>query len=78
MRFLKKTACAALLAGWVSHGPLGQGEAFIDFVESRSKAEVREAGVPGVEVRFARTAVLLAPSCVASETTSPAPTTQGR
>jgi hypothetical protein len=45
---------AALLAGWISHGPLGQGEAFIDSLEARSKAEVREAAVAGVEVRFPR------------------------
>lgn len=45
---------AALLAGWVSHGPLGQGEAYIDSLEARAKGEVREAGVPGVDVRFPR------------------------
>jgi hypothetical protein len=44
----------ALLAGWISHGPLGQGEAFIDSLESRAKAEIREADVPGVDVRFRR------------------------
>ena len=46
---------AALLAGWVSHGPLGQGEAFIDRLEARAKAEIQEAAVPGVEIRFLRT-----------------------
>ena len=45
---------AALLAGWISHGPLGQGEAFIAAVEARSKATVREAAVAGVDVRFPR------------------------
>jgi hypothetical protein len=45
---------AALLAGWISHGPLGQGEAYIDSLEARAKAEVREAGVAGVDVRFPR------------------------
>ncbi len=45
---------AAMLAGWISHGPLGQGEAFIASVEARSKAEVREAAVAGVEVRLPR------------------------
>jgi hypothetical protein len=45
---------AALLAGWISHGPLGQGEAFIASLEARSKAEVREAAVAGVDVRFPR------------------------
>ena len=45
---------AALLAGWLGHGPLGQGEAFVASLEARSKAEVREAAVPGIEVRFRR------------------------
>ena len=45
---------AALLAGWISHGPLGQGEAYIDSLEARAKAEVREAAVAGVDVRFPR------------------------
>jgi hypothetical protein len=45
---------AALIAGWLSHGPLGQGKAFIDGLETRARAEVREAGVPGVTVRFSR------------------------
>jgi len=45
---------AALIAGWVSHGPLGQGKAFIDGLEGLATTEVREAAVPGVTVRFAR------------------------
>ena len=45
---------AALIAGWVSHGPLGRGEAFIDRVEAAAKAEVRRAEVPGVNVRIER------------------------
>ena len=45
---------AALLVGWISHGPLGQGKDFIDGLETRAKAEVRDAGVPGVSVRFSR------------------------
>ena len=44
----------ALAAGWVSHGPLGRGEAFIDRLEAQAKAEVREAGVAGVNVRMER------------------------
>ena len=46
--------CAALLAGWLSHGPFGRGEAFIDSVEAQASAVVRDAGVPGVRVRMAR------------------------
>ena len=45
---------AALLAGWISHGPLGQGEAYVDSLEARARAEVREAAVAGVAVRFPR------------------------
>jgi len=45
---------AALLAGWISHGPLGQGEAYIDSLETQAKAEVREAAVAGVDVSFPR------------------------
>ena len=46
--------CAALLAGWLSHGPLGRGEAFIDSVEAQASLVVHDAGVPGVSVRMAR------------------------
>jgi hypothetical protein len=45
---------AALVVGWVAYGPLGQGAAFIDRVEARARAVVRDAAVPGVEVRIAR------------------------
>ena len=29
---------AALLAGWIGHGPLGQGEAFVGTLEAQAKA----------------------------------------
>ena len=45
---------AALLFGWIAYAPLGQGKAFIDRIEAQAKAEVREAAVAGVEVRFPR------------------------
>ena len=45
---------AALIAGWVSHGPLGQGKAFVDGLQAIAAAELRDAAVPGVTVRFAR------------------------
>ena len=45
---------AALLAGWVAHGPLGPGEAFLKVLEARAGAAVRESEVPGVSVRFGR------------------------
>jgi hypothetical protein len=45
---------AALVAGWISHGPLGQGTAFIVQLETQAKQIVREAELPGVQVRFSR------------------------
>ncbi len=45
---------AALVAGWVSHGPLGRGDAFIARLEAQANAAVREAGLPRVTVRFDR------------------------
>jgi hypothetical protein len=45
---------AALLAGWIAHGPLGQGEAYIGRLEAQSAAIVREADIPGVAVRMER------------------------
>lgn len=45
---------AALAAGWVAHGPLGQGAAFTDQVEAQAKAVVRAADLPGVDVRLDR------------------------
>ncbi len=44
---------ASLLAGWVGHGPLGQGEAFVDRLDSQAKAVIRENELP-VQVRFER------------------------
>ena len=45
---------AALLAGWIAHGPLGQGEALIGRLEAQAQAVVRDAELPGVQVRLAR------------------------
>ena len=45
---------AALAAGWVSHGPLGRGEAFVDRLQAQSEAVIRQADLPGVSVRFPR------------------------
>jgi hypothetical protein len=57
----------ALAAGWAGHGPLGQGAAFVDRLDAQAKAVVRDAEVPGVEVRFdrdplARRAILSGPA----------------
>ena len=45
---------AALLAGWIGHGPLGQGEAFVDGLDARAKAVIKAAELPRVQVRFER------------------------
>ena len=42
---------AALLSGWIGHGPLGQGEAFVDGLDAQAKAVVEQWEVP-VQVRF--------------------------
>lgn len=45
---------ATLLAGWVAHGPLGQGEAFVGRLQTRADAVIARTEVPGIRVRFAR------------------------
>src|SRR3954463_15227683 len=44
---------AALLSGWIGHGPLGQGAAFVDQIEAEAKAVVKQSELP-VQVRFDR------------------------
>jgi hypothetical protein len=44
----------ALLAGWIGHGPLGQGQAFVDGLDARAKAKIQEVQLDRVQVRFDR------------------------
>jgi hypothetical protein len=44
---------AALLVGWIGHGPLGRGEAFVDRLDAQAKAVIRAWELP-VQVRFER------------------------
>lgn len=44
----------ALAVGWLSHGPLGRGEAFVGRMEAKAKVRVRFADLPGVDVHFSR------------------------
>lgn len=44
----------ALAAGWIAHGPAGMGAAYVDGVEARAQAVVRESAIPGVAVRLGR------------------------
>ncbi len=58
---------AALLAGWLQHGPLGSGEALVADLERQSRDLVTEAAVPGGGVSFPRaplscTAILAGPA----------------
>lgn len=52
-RFLIGLA-VALIAGWIAHHPLGQGEAFVARLEGRAAQVVREAELTTVWVRFPR------------------------
>ncbi len=45
---------AALAVGGISHGPFGQGEAFIARLDAGAQGVVRRAAVPGVSVQMAR------------------------
>ncbi|HYJ52617.1 MAG TPA: hypothetical protein VEW04_05540 [Allosphingosinicella sp.] len=45
---------AALLAGWIGHGPLGQGDAFVGNLDAQAKAVIRTAELPNIHVRFGR------------------------
>lgn len=44
----------ALAAGWISHGPLGKGEAFVGQLQSRADTVLARAQVPGIAARFSR------------------------
>jgi len=44
----------ALAAGWIGHGPLGRGAAFVDRTEALAKAAVRASAVPDIQVRLGR------------------------
>lgn len=45
---------AALAAGWVWHGPLGQGAALVADLEARTRIAVAQAELPGIDVRLSR------------------------
>lgn len=44
----------ALAVGWLSHGPIGRGEAFVNGMEQRAKGMIQIAAIPGVDVQFSR------------------------
>lgn len=45
---------AALLLGWIWHGPAGQGEAFAGAMEAQVKMAAAQAELPGVAARIER------------------------
>lgn len=45
---------AVVLMGWLSHGPLGNGERLLGELEAQAQAEIEKSQVPGVKVRLAR------------------------
>ena len=58
---------AALAVGWVSHGPLGRGEAFLTQLEEPLQPLIANTRVAGVTVHMqrdpmARTAILSGPA----------------
>ncbi len=58
---------AVLVMGWIHHGPLGRGEAFLGALEAQARAAVAEGEVRGIDVRLqrepmARVAVLSGPA----------------
>ncbi|HEU0098675.1 MAG TPA: hypothetical protein VFQ67_07850 [Allosphingosinicella sp.] len=45
---------AALLIGWIWHGPLGNGRRLIDGLEAQAREQVAGAEVPGIRVALSR------------------------
>jgi hypothetical protein len=45
---------ATIVCGWVVHGPLGQGAAFVDGLQARAEAAIRDSGLTDVRVAFGR------------------------
>lgn len=58
---------ASLVVGWLSHGPLGRGEGFINRLQAGAQTVVTDAEIPGVTVQMqraplARKAILSGPA----------------
>ena len=45
---------AALLAAWIWHGPLGNGERLIGGLEAQAREGVARSGLPGIRVSVSR------------------------
>lgn len=44
----------ALAAAWISHGPLGRGQALVDRLEREARAAVAKAELPAISARLDR------------------------
>ena len=44
----------ALLTGWLSFGPLGQGEAYLNLLQQRAEFVLRISEVPNIQARIGR------------------------
>lgn len=58
---------AALLAAWLSYGPLGRGEAYVNGLEQRAGAIIAIAELPGIQLKMhraplSRVAILCGPT----------------
>jgi len=45
---------AVLVMGWVWHGPLGRGEAFVADLEAQARHEIAPIEIPNIQIRFGR------------------------
>lgn len=45
---------AALLIGWIWHGPLGNGERLVGRLEAQAREKVAATELPGIRVAFSR------------------------
>lgn len=45
---------ASLACAWISHGPLGRGQALVDGLERQARAAVARGQLPGISVRLGR------------------------
>lgn len=45
---------AALLAGWIHHGPMGNGERYAGAIEAAAKDVVAASEIPGISVQLGR------------------------
>lgn len=52
-KFLIGLAATGLMT-WLSHGPMGGGEAVVNRLETEARAAVAESEVPGVQVQLGR------------------------